>query len=78
MEALTPIFQQATPDIEPIDFEGVHLILEDNLAWFYRFFRTNDCEEAARRELYPWLKEAKRKSGVLTPENTAHTPEKGH
>ena len=70
---LTPEFRQVAPEIEPIDFEGVHLILEGSLAFFYRLFRTMDCEEAARRELYPWLCEAKRKSGITTPDNAAST-----
>lgn len=75
---LTPEFRQVAPEIEPIDFEGVHLILEGPLAWFYRLFRTMDCEEAARRELYPWLKEAKKKSGISTPENAAFTLKQGY
>lgn len=74
---LTPVFNQVEPEIEPVDFEGTHLILEGALAWFYRLFRIMDCEEAAQRELYPWLKEAKRKSGITTPDNAAQTPAKG-
>ena len=74
---LTPEFHQVAPEIEPIDFEGVHLILEGPLAWFYRFFRLMDCEEAARRELYPWLMEAKRKSGITTPDNAAQPLKQG-
>ena len=74
---LTAEFRQTTPEIEPIDFEGTHIILTGSLAWFYRLFKTMDCEEAARRELYPWLMEAKRKSGITTPDNAAFNPVKG-
>ena len=74
MTELTAEFVHVEPDIMPIDFEGVHMILEGNLAWFYRLFKTMDCEEAAQRELYPWLMEAKRKSGITTPDNAASSP----
>ena len=70
---MTAEFVHVEPDIEPIDFEGAHIILTGALAWFYRLFRVMECEEAAQRELYPWLCEAKKKSGVITPENTAPT-----
>lgn len=75
-------FQHVEPDIEPVDFEGVHLILRGPLAWFWRLFKTMECEEAATRELWPWLVTEKKrtlerqaalanKSGALTPENAA-------
>lgn len=67
-------WQKAEPDILPIDFQGTHLILTGTLAWFYRLFQTMNCEEAAVRELYPWLMEAKRnkEKAVSAPQqNTA-------
>ena len=70
---LTAELHQVEPDIEPIDFEGTHLILRGPLAFFYRFFRLMGCEEEARRELYPWLVQAKKKSGVVRGGNTAST-----
>lgn len=73
-------FQHVEPDIEPVDFEGVHMILRGPLAWFYRLFKTMECEEAAVRELWPWLVTEKKrtlerqaqlvkKNGVTTPDN---------
>ena len=69
----TVTFRKADPDIVPIDFDGTHLILTGNLAWFYRLFQTMDCEEAAVRELRPWLLEAKRKAVSVRQQNTAQT-----
>lgn len=67
----TVTFKQVQPDILPIDFEGVHLILTGPLAWFYGLFMSMKCEEAAVRELYPWLMEAKRKAVSVAKQNTA-------
>ena len=69
----TVTFHQVEPDIMPIDFDGAHLILTGPLAWFYRLFQSMDCEEAAVRELYPWLLEAKRKAVPVAKQNTAPT-----
>lgn len=59
---------------EPVycDFEGVRLKLYGPLAVFYRWFRELDCEEAAQREFYPWLKAEKRKKeAAQVPTSTA-------
>lgn len=75
-------FRHVEPDIEPVDFEGVHMILRGPLAWFWKLFKTMECEEAATRELWPWLMAEKKrtlehqaqlakKSGALTPDNAA-------
>lgn len=70
-------FRQVQPDILPIDFEGAHLILTGPLAWFYGLFMSMDCEEKARQELYPWLKEAKRKAVSVPQQNTAPSLNQG-
>ena len=70
----TVTFRKAEPDIMPIDFEGTHLILTGTLAWFYRLFLTMDCEEAAVRELWPFLMAEKNKAvSVRQNKNTAPT-----
>ena len=71
MSEYTVTFKQAKPEILPIDFEGTHLILPYPLSWFYSLFMNMDCEERAVRELYPWLKEAKRKAVSVAKQNTA-------
>ena len=75
---LTAELHQVEPDIEPIDFEGAHLILHGALAFFWRLFARMGCEEEARRELYPWLLQAK-KNGFTTPDKAVRcaNPEKG-
>ena len=66
-------YQQAEPEPIWIDFEGAHFCLTGTLAFFYRLFQTMDCEDKAQTELYPWLKAAKKKSGVHSPANAAPT-----
>ena len=66
MELTAEIREVENDIIVPIDFEGVHLILTGPIAWFYRLFQTINCEEAARRELYPWLMAEKKKRTDLT------------
>ena len=55
-------YRQSDPEIEPIDFDGYHFILTGPLAWFYRLFKSMDCEDAAVRELWPWLIAEKNKA----------------
>lgn len=67
-------FHQAEPEIMPIDFQGVHLILTGPLAWFYRLFATMESKERAEKELYPWLVSAKlkyEKAVSVAKQNTA-------
>ena len=52
-------FRKAPMGLVPIDYDGVHLVLEGTLAFFYNFFRINADEDTARRELAPWLMDAK-------------------
>lgn len=73
----TVTFRQVQPDILPIDFEGAHLILTGSLAWFYGLFMSMDCEEKARKELYPWLMEAKRKAASAPQLNAAPSLNQG-
>ena len=65
MELTAEIREVENDIIIPIDFEGVHLILTGPLAWFYRLFQVMGAEEAARRELYPWLAAEKKKRADL-------------
>lgn len=74
----TVTFKQAEPEIMPIDFEGTHLILSGTLAWFYRLFLTADCEEAAVRELRPFLMAEKNKAVSVPQQNTASIPSQGN
>ncbi len=55
MEEFHVEFRHVEPDIVPIDFEGVHFILQGPLAWFYKFIATNASEERAQNELWPLL-----------------------
>lgn len=43
------------PDIRPIDFQGVHMILDGTLAFLYSLFANFYSEERAQQELYPVL-----------------------
>jgi len=63
--------QLTDPDIEPVTIDGVHFILRGKLAWFYRLFRTMDCEEKAIRELWPYLMAEKQKAVSVAKQNTA-------
>lgn len=55
MEMLKAIPQYVEPEIEAVDVDGCHLILTGAKAWFFHLFKSMKCEEAAIRELYPYL-----------------------
>ena len=74
MNEFTVTFQHVEPDVLPIDFQGVHMLIEGPLAWFYRLFQSMDCEEKAVRELYPWLMAAKKK-WLERKEKAANAPQ---
>ena len=61
-------YEHVEPEPLWIDFDGDHIRLTGTLAFFYRLFKTMDCEEKAQTELYPWLMAVK-KNGVIFPEN---------
>ena len=85
MENLTATFNPVEPDLMPIDFQGVHMVLEGPLAWFYWFFKRNGVPiQKIETELYPWLMAAKKKwlargkeKAATIPTATASIPEKG-
>ena len=51
-------YQYTDPEPQWIDFEGEHFMITGALAWFYRALKIMNCEETARKELYPYLKSA--------------------
>ena len=48
-------FEQVEPDPIWMTIDGVHFPLRGPLAFFYRMFQVMDSEEAANRELHPWI-----------------------
>ena len=53
-------FQQVEPEPMWIDFDGAHFKITGPLAFFYRMFKTMECEDKAQQELYPWLMAVKK------------------
>ena len=51
----TFIYNAVEPPIRPVDFEGVHMLLDGTLAFFYNMFANFYSEERAQQELYPFL-----------------------
>ena len=77
---LTVEYKHVEPPVQAVTVNGQRLILRGTLAWFFRLFKTMDCEEAAIRELYPWLAEElnrSNKKATITPANVASNPEIG-
>lgn len=73
-------YQHVEPPVQAVTFNGQRLILRGTLAWFFRLFKTMDCEDAAIMELYPWLMAELKRSNekaTLAPANVAHHPENG-
>ena len=60
-QTYTVTFEHVEPEVYPIDFEGVHLLLTGNLAFFMRGFTWMAGEEYAVRNLEPWLRVEKQK-----------------
>jgi hypothetical protein len=54
-----------------IDFEDAHFRIYGTLAWFYRALTITESEASAQAKLRPWLMDAKKKSGVTSPEHAA-------
>ena len=48
-------YQAVEPEPIWMTIDGVHFPLTGALATFYRWFKVLDCEEAANRELRPWI-----------------------
>lgn len=48
-------YQEVEPDPIWMTIDGVFFPLTGALATFYRMFKVMDCEEAANRELRPWI-----------------------
>ena len=53
-------YEQVEPEVIWMTIDGVHFPLTGPLALFYRWFAVLDCEEAAKRELHPWIMGARR------------------
>lgn len=69
-------YQEVEPDPIWMTIEGVYFPLTGPVAFFYRWFQTMDCEEAANRELRPWLMGArsawmKKTEAAASPQKTA-------
>ena len=56
---LHAVINEVPAEYLPIDFEGVHMIIDGPLAGFYRFFRFNKTEAEIQDLLRPWLAAAK-------------------
>ena len=83
MENIRVTYQQTEPEPIWMDLDGVHFPLTGALAFFYRWFQVMDCEEAANRELRPWIMGArsawmKKREAVTAPQQiTAQSLKKG-
>ncbi len=56
---LHAVLNAVPPEYLPIDFEGVHMIIDGPLAGFYRLHRFNKTEAEVQDLLRPWLTAAK-------------------
>ena len=60
-QTYTVTFEHVEPEVYPLEFEGVHLLLTGNLAFFMRGFTWMVNEEYAVRNLEPWIRVEKNK-----------------
>ena len=60
-----------------IDFDDEHFRIFGSLAWLYRALTITESEASAQAKLRPWLMDAKKKSGVTSPEHAAQTLKQG-
>jgi len=75
MEEFHVEFRHVEPDIVPIDFEGVHLILTGIKAFFYKFLSYGYSEEYVQELLYPYLLDEKMKAADVAKQNAASSQE---
>ncbi len=71
------VYRHVEPDVEVVDIDGCHLILAGTKAFFFHLFKTMNCEEKAKQELYPYLlpeiKKAKEKAAAAAKQTAAQS-----
>ena len=70
---LHAVINEVQPEFLPIDFEGVHMIIDGTLAGFYRLHRFNKTEAEVQDLLRPWLIAAKA-AWIKRNKNGDHSP----
>ena len=56
-----------------IDFDDCHFRIYGALAFLYRGLKITESEASAQAKLYPWLMDAKKKSGAVPADHAAQT-----
>jgi hypothetical protein len=63
--------EHAEPEPIWIDFDDEHFRIFGTLAFLYRGLKITESEASAQAKLRPWLMDAKKKSGAISPEHAA-------